>query len=132
MREFWGLRSTLLLPSIPGPPDSVLSMGWIEQKSILMFNWIVWNRTIYIYIYIYIYVYIGIHRQTVLLYHNSSGWLDTLYAWSWDRNPPNFSLDLVSDRSANKRTTSAKGIIRYYLATPAAVFICLHFISCLK
>ena len=30
-----------------------------------------------IYIYIYIYIYIVIHRQTVSLYHNSSGWLDT-------------------------------------------------------
>ena len=33
------------------------------------------------------------------MYHNSSVWLD---AWNWDRNPPNFTLDLVSDRSANK------------------------------
>ena len=46
-------------------------------------------------------VYIVIHRLTISLYHNSSVWLDTLDAWSWDRNPPNFTFDLVSDRSAN-------------------------------
>ena len=42
------------------------------------------------------------------LYHYSSVWLDTEDAWSWDLNPTNFTLDLVSDRSANKRTTSAR------------------------
>ena len=42
-----------------------------------------------------------------LQYRNSLVWLDTLDAWSWDRNQPNFTLDLVSDRSA-KRTTSAR------------------------
>ena len=42
------------------------------------------------------------------MYHNSSVWLDTLDAWSWDQNPPNFTLDFVSDRSANNRTTSAR------------------------
>ena len=37
MQEFWGLRSTPSLPSLPGPlwpgviaPDRVLSMGQIE------------------------------------------------------------------------------------------------------
>ena len=38
------------------------------------------------YIYIYIYIYIVIHRQTLLLYHNSSVWLDTRDASSWDLN----------------------------------------------
>ena len=61
-----------------------------------------------IYIYIYIYIYIVTHWQTVSLYHNSSVWRDTADDWSWDRNPPNFTLDLVSYRSANKRTTSAR------------------------
>ena len=32
-------------------------------------------------------------------------------------------LDVVSDRSANKRTTLAKGIIRYYVAKAAATVI---------
>ena len=36
-------------------------------------------------------------------------WLDTKDAWSCDRNPPNFTLDLVTDHSANKRTTSVIG-----------------------
>ena len=57
---------------------------------------------------LYIYKYILSSRQTVSLYHNSSVWLDTLDTWSWDRNPPNFTLDLVSDRSANNRTSSAR------------------------
>ena len=48
-----------------------------------------------IYIYIYIYIYIVIHRLTVLLYHNSSVWLDMKNASSWDWNPPNFMLDSI-------------------------------------
>ena len=66
------------------------------------------DRHTHTHIYIYIYIYIVIHRLTVSLYHNSSLWLDTLDAGSWDRNSPNFTLDLVSDRSANKRTTLAR------------------------
>ena len=46
------------------------------------------------------FIYIVIHWQTVSLYHNTSVWLDTLDAWSWDGKPPNFTLDLVSYRSA--------------------------------
>ena len=69
------------------------------------------NIYIHIYIYIYIYIYIVIHKQTVLLNHNSSVWLDTSDAWSWDRNPPKFTLDLVSYRSVNKRTTSARELL---------------------
>ena len=47
-------------------------------------------------IYTYIYIYIVNHRQTISLSHNSSVWLDVQDALSWDRNPPNFVLDLVS------------------------------------
>ena len=36
------------------------------------------------------------HRQTVSVYHNSSVWLNAKDTWSWDWNPPNFTLDLVS------------------------------------
>ena len=57
-------------------------------------------------VYIYIYIYIVIHRQTVLLYHNSSVWLEIWYTWSWDRN----LLDLVSYHSANKWTASAREV----------------------
>ena len=39
--------------------------------------------------------------MTVSLYHNSPVWLDTQDASSWDRNPPNFTLDLVSYCSAD-------------------------------
>ena len=45
MLEFWGMRSTPLLPSLPGllwpgvvPPDRVLSMGQIEQNRVPMLN----------------------------------------------------------------------------------------------
>ena len=51
--------------------------------------------------------YIVIHRQTIPLYYNSSVWLDTKDAWSWDRDSPNFTLGLASDRSTNKRITLA-------------------------
>ena len=58
----------------------------------------------FVYIYIYIHTYIVIHRQTVSLYHNSSEWIDTQDASSWDRNPPNFTLDLISYHSDNLAT----------------------------
>ena len=45
MLEFWGIRSTSLLPLFPGPfcprreaPESVLSMGQIELNSGLMLD----------------------------------------------------------------------------------------------
>ena len=69
---------------------------------------------------IYIYIYIVIHRQTVLFYQNSSVWLDTQDTRSRDRNPSNFTLDWVSDHSATKRTTLAKGILRYFILATAA------------
>ena len=40
------------------------------------------------------------------------------------RNPPNFTFDLVSDRSANKRTTFVLGNIRYYVAV-VCVCVCV-------
>ena len=56
MLELWGMRSISSLPSLPGPlqsgvvaPDKVLSMGQIELNCVLMLNWIVWNRTVYMY-----------------------------------------------------------------------------------
>ena len=53
-----------------------------------------------IYIYIYIYIYIVIHRQTFPSYHDASVCPDTQDAPSWDRNPPKFIMDLVSNSSA--------------------------------
>ena len=48
--------STLSLPSLPGPlcpgvvaPNRVLSMGQIELNCVLILNWVVWNRTVYMY-----------------------------------------------------------------------------------
>ena len=45
MLELWGMRSTPLLPLLPGPvwsrvvsPDKALSMGQIELNCILMLN----------------------------------------------------------------------------------------------
>ena len=51
-------------------------------------------------IFIYIYINIVIYRQSVSLYHNSPVWLYAQDATSWDRNLPNFTLDLRSYRSA--------------------------------
>ena len=56
MQEIWGMRSTLSLPSLPGPlcprvvvPDRVLSLLQIELNTELMLNWIVWKRTVLIF-----------------------------------------------------------------------------------
>ena len=65
-----------------------------------------YSSTLCVYIYIYIYILSSTNRL-FRFYHDSSVWLDTEDAWSRDRNPPNFSLDL-SDRSANKSTTLDK------------------------
>ena len=53
MLELWGMQSTPLLPSLPGPlwpgvvaPDRALSMGQIELYCMLILNWIVGNRTV--------------------------------------------------------------------------------------
>ena len=44
-------------------------------------------------------VYTVIHRQTVLSYRKSTVWQNTLDSSSWDRNPPNFMLDMIPNRS---------------------------------
>ena len=56
MLELWRMWSNPLLPLLPGPhwpkvaaPDRDLSLGQIELNSILILNWIVWNRTVYMY-----------------------------------------------------------------------------------
>ena len=56
MLELWGIRSTPLLPQLPASlwprvvaSDRVRSMGKIELNCVLMLNWIIWNRTVYIY-----------------------------------------------------------------------------------
>ena len=61
--------------------------------------------------YIYIYIYIVIHRQTVSLHQNSSVWRDTQDTSSWDWNPPNFTLDFLSNHSAILTTYISSGII---------------------
>ena len=50
------MQSTPSLPFFQGPlspgmvaPNKVLSMGQIEVKCVLVLNWIVWNRTVYMY-----------------------------------------------------------------------------------
>ena len=53
---------------------------------------------------LHIYIYI-------VIYQNSSVWLDTQDARSRDRNPSNFTLDCDSGHSATKRTTLAKRIL---------------------
>ena len=56
MLELWGMWSTSSLPSFLGPLcsgvvplDKFQSMGQIELNHVLMLNWIVWNRRVYIY-----------------------------------------------------------------------------------
>ena len=56
MLELWETRSISSLPSLPGPllpgmvaPDRFLSMVQIQLNHVLMLNWIVWNRTVYMY-----------------------------------------------------------------------------------
>ena len=61
----------------------------------------------------FIYIYIVIHIQTVSLYPNSSVWLDTQDAASRDRNPPNFTLNIVSNRSVISTTYASSGIITH-------------------
>ena len=55
MLGLWGMRSTPSLPLLPGPLwpwmvtlDRALSMGWIELNCILMQNWILWIRTVWL------------------------------------------------------------------------------------
>ena len=55
-------------------------------------------------------VYIVIQRQTVSLYHNTPVWLDTWDASNCDRNPTNFTLDILSNRSAISVTYVSLGI----------------------
>ena len=57
------------------------------------------------------YIYIVIHRQVVSLYHKYKEWLDTQGASSWSRNPPNFTLDMVSNHSAISMTYVSPEII---------------------
>ena len=56
MQKLWEMQSTPLLLSPPGPLwsgmtalDRVLSIGQIEVNCVLMLNWVVWNRTVYIF-----------------------------------------------------------------------------------
>ena len=66
-------------------------------------------------IYIYIYIYIYILSSTDRLFHPVRN-LQCGYTFRMlenrDQNPSNFTLDLVSDCSANKHTTLAKGIFK--------------------
>ena len=48
-------------------------------------------------------IYIVIHRQTVLLYHNTSVWLDRLDSWSWDQNTADSNANLRFYHSAMTR-----------------------------
>ena len=82
-----------------------------------------WVTNIHTHTHTHIYIYIVIHRQTVSFYQNSSVWLDTWDVWRWDGNPSNFTLDLVSDWSANKRTTLAKGIYQVLCSNSSSVHL---------
>ena len=62
--------------------------------------------TIYIYVHIIIYIYINCHPQADC-FVVSQLFSVAKHVRRLKRNPPNFTLDLVSDRSPNKCTTSA-------------------------
>ena len=58
MLDLCEIRSNPLLPSLPGPHllgllvrNRLPSIGQIELNCVLMLNWIVWNRTIYMHKY---------------------------------------------------------------------------------
>ena len=66
MLELWGMWSTLLVPLLTGSlwygvvaPDRILSMGQIELNSLLMLNWIVWNRTFF-------YIWLCVNKELYL------------------------------------------------------------------
>ena len=59
--------------------------------------------------------YIVIQRQTVLLYPNSSVWLDTEDAWSRDRNPPWLYVRLITIQLSLQANHIRSGIIRHYV-----------------
>ena len=71
-------------------------------------------------------VYIVIRRQTVSLYHNSSVWLNMQDALSWDWNPPNFTLDLVSYFSAISTTYISSGIITHFVLAFVYIYIYIY------
>ena len=55
MVELWRMQTTPSLPSLPGPfwpqvvvPDKVLSISQIELSCLLLLNWIVWNRELFL------------------------------------------------------------------------------------
>ena len=61
MLELWDMLSTPWLPSLTGllwleviSPDRVLSIGQKELNCVLILNWIVWNRTVYMYKFFFI------------------------------------------------------------------------------
>ena len=60
------------------------------------------SRHLYMNVYIYIYIYIYILSSTDRLFPciTSLQWLDTQDTSSWDRNQPNLTLDMVSNRLA--------------------------------
>ena len=73
---------------------AAIEMGTIGSPLTTVVNITIHTHThTHTHIYIYIYIYIDIHRESDSLYHNSSVRLDTLGYSSWDRNPPNFTLD---------------------------------------
>ena len=79
---------------------------------------------IYIHTQIHIYIHIYCHPQTDFsLYHNSSVWQDSQETSSWNCNPPNFTLGLLSYRSAISVTNVSSGILTHF----ELAFVCLYF-----
>ena len=78
MLELWGMWGTTSLPSFSGrlwpgvvAPDRDLSMGLIGPISVLMRNWIVWNKIVW---------YFVLHLNCVLIL-NWIVWTGTIFDW---------------------------------------------------
>ena len=79
--------------------------------------------TIYIYSHLWMTIYIYGHPQIVcFVVSQLFGVQDTQDASSWDRNPSNFTLDLVSNWSTISATYVSSGIMTLVFA-----FVCFHF-----
>ena len=87
MLKLWGMWSTPLLPSFPGPlwlgvvaPDKVLTMGQIELNFVLILNWIVWNGIVLTF-KLLLMLNRNVWNRTVYMYKNRFGMFEIELLW---------------------------------------------------
>ena len=102
---------TVTLRSLPRKfKYSLLIFFFWWNYSQLRFNWTE-SYSLSLSFYIYIYIYTVIHRQTVLLYRNTSVWLDTLEPLNSDWNPPNQAVvESIISRGAPLESNEEFGV----------------------